>query len=135
MAALRGSDRIIHAGDVGDSSILKTLGEIAPVNAVLGNCDAAADLPGVAETEVLEIGGIIVHVLHDLHQLDLNPRIAGFAAVISGHTHEPKIFHRDGVLYVNPGSAGHRRFSLPISVGLLTILDGRVTAELIELNA
>ena len=133
VAALRGSDRIIHAGDVGDLSILETLAEIAPVTVVLGNCDSAADLPGVAETEVLKIESVLVHVLHDLNLLELDPRVAGFAAVISGHTHDPKIAQRNGVLYVNPGSAGRRRFSLPISVGRLTIKDGMVSAERIEL--
>lgn len=132
-AALAGSDHIIHAGDIGDASILEALRKIAPVSAVLGNCDSTMDLPGVAETEGVEFGGILLYVLHDLGELDLNPRVAGFAAVISGHTHKPRTVEHDGVLYVNPGSAGPRRSDLPASVGLLRIEDGQVHAELIEL--
>jgi len=133
-AALAGSDHIIHAGDIGDESILISLREIAPVTAVFGNCDFTPELLGVAETEVVELGGVLVYVLHELDRLDLNPRVAGFSVVISGHTHKPRIVEQDGVLYVNPGSSGPRRFNLPVSVGFLEIADGKVCAELVELE-
>ncbi|MGB0009210.1 MAG: metallophosphoesterase family protein, partial [Candidatus Sulfotelmatobacter sp.] len=108
--ALRGSDRIIHAGDIGAPEILNQLGTIAPVTAVRGNIDKGVWAQRLPEAEVLEIDGISIYVLHDLAQLDLNPRGAGFSAVISGHTHVPKQEMRNGVLYFNPGSAGPRRF-------------------------
>ena len=133
LAALAGSDHIIHAGDIGDESILTTLREIAPVTAVFGNCDFTAELLGMAETEVADFDGTLVYVLHELDRLDLNPRVAGFSVVVSGHTHKPRIVEHDGVLYVNPGSSGPRRFNLPISVGILTIQDGLARAELMEL--
>jgi len=134
LAALAGSDHIIHAGDIGDESILDDLRKIAPVTAVLGNVDSAIMLPELAETETVEMDGVRIHVLHDLGRLNLNPQVAGVSAVISGHTHEPRIFERAGVLCINPGSAGQRRFSLPVSVGFLRIADGKVSAELLELS-
>jgi putative phosphoesterase len=134
IAALAGSDHIIHAGDIGDESILIALRKIAPVSAVFGNCDLTPDLLGVSETEVVDFEGTLVYVLHELDRLDLNPRASGFSVVISGHTHKPRIVEHDGVLYVNPGSSGPRRFDLPVSVGLLIIEDGKVGAELIELE-
>ena len=134
LAALAGSNHIIHAGDIGDESILEDLRKLAPVTAVLGNVDSTIELPDLAETEIVEMEGIRIYVLHDLGRLDLNPQVAGISAVISGHTHEPRVFRRDGVLYVNPGSAGQRRFSLPVSIGILRIADGEVSAELIELS-
>ena len=106
IAALRGADHIIHAGDVGSPEILEQLAAIAPVTAVRGNIDKAAWSRKLPETEVLELGGISIYVLHDLAQLDLKPQAAGFAAVVSGHSHVPKQDVRDGVLYLNPGSAG-----------------------------
>jgi putative phosphoesterase len=133
LAALAGSDHIIHAGDIGDESVLKALREIAQVTAVYGNCDFTSELLGVAETEVADFDGTLVYVQHELDRLDLNPRVAGFSVVISGHTHKPRIVEHDGVLYVNPGSSGPRRSDLPVSVGLLTIADGQAQAELIEL--
>jgi len=133
MAALAGSDHVIHAGDIGDASILEQLQTIAPVTAVLGNCDSPSDFPNIAETEVIEQGGVLLHILHDVNQLEIDPRAASFAAVISGHTHEPQVSHQQGVIFVNPGSAGPRRFSLPVSVGNLFIDRGAVTAELIPL--
>lgn len=129
--ALRGSDFIIHAGDIGDPRILDELSHLAPVTAVRGNIDKGSSLP---ETQVLEAGGIFVFVLHNLAELDLDPAAAGFHAVVSGHSHRPGWREKDGVLLVNPGSAGPRRFALPIAVGRLRIADGRVTAELIELE-
>jgi len=135
LAALAGVERIVHAGDIGDREVLDALGRVAPVTAVRGNNDRgrwAADIP---ETEVVEVGGVSLYLLHDLHELDLEPRAAGFAAVISGHSHQPRIEERDGVLYLNPGSAGPRRFKLPISLAKLTIRDARVRAELVTLQA
>lgn len=135
LKALAGVERIVHAGDIGDRAVLEALARVAPVTAVRGNNDRgrwAADIP---ETEVVEVGGVSLYLLHDLHELDLEPRVAGFAAVISGHSHQPKIDQRDGVLYLNPGSAGPRRFKLPISLAKLTIQDTRVNAQLVTLQS
>jgi uncharacterized protein len=134
IVALRGSEHIIHAGDVGSPEILEKLSAIAPVTAVQGNVDKGAWSRRLRETEVLELGGISIYVLHDLAQLDLKPKAAGFAAVISGHSHVPKQDTRDGVLYFNPGSAGPRRFKLPVSVGRLILEDGGVRGELLHLQ-
>jgi putative phosphoesterase len=129
---LRGSDRIIHAGDVGSPEILETLAAIAPVTAVRGNVDKAAWARRMPETEVLEVCGISMYVLHDLAALDLKPEAAGFSVVISGHSHVPKQETRAGVLYFNPGSAGPRRFKLPVSVGLVRINQEAIRQEKIE---
>ncbi len=134
IAALRGSEHVIHAGDVGSPEILETLAAIAPVTAVRGNIDKAAWSRKLPETAVLELGGISIYVLHDLARLDLKPRAAGFSAVVSGHTHVPKQETRDGVLYFNPGSAGPRRFKLPVSVGRLMVEDGGLRGELLHLR-
>ena len=134
ISALRGADHIIHAGDVGSPEILEKLSAIAPVTAVLGNVDKSAWSRKLPETEVLELGGVSIYVLHDLALLDLKPKAAGFAAVISGHSHVPKQEVRDGVLYFNPGSAGPRRFKLPVSVGRLIVEDGGVRGELLQLQ-
>lgn len=135
LQALAGVERIVHAGDIGDRTVLEALTRVAPVTAVRGNNDRgrwAADIP---ETEVVEVGGVSLYLLHDLHELDLEPRAAGFAAVISGHSHQPTIDERDGVLYLNPGSAGPRRFKLPISLARLTIVNARVKAQLVTLQS
>jgi putative phosphoesterase len=132
--ALRGSDYIIHAGDVGSPEILEKLFTIAPVTAVRGNVDKEAWSLKLPESEVLELAGISIYVLHDLAQLDLKPKAAGFAAVVSGHSHVPKQEVRDGVLYFNPGSAGPRRFKLPVSVGRLILDAGGVRGELWHLQ-
>jgi putative phosphoesterase len=128
LAALAGVERIVHAGDIGGPDVLAALQRVAPVTAVRGNNDRGAWAAAVAETEVVEIGGLSLYVLHDLHELDLDPRAAGFAAVIAGHSHQPRVEARDGVLYLNPGSAGPRRFTLPISLARLTITHGRIKA-------
>jgi putative phosphoesterase len=134
--ALRGSDHIIHAGDVGAPEILDTLREIAPVTAVRGNVDKGAwAREKLRDSEVLEIAAVSIYVLHDLGQLDLKPQAAGVAVVVSGHSHVPKQEMRDGVLYFNPGSAGPRRFKLPVSIGKLILEDGRVRGELVPLLA
>ncbi|HEY4904405.1 MAG TPA: metallophosphoesterase family protein [Candidatus Sulfotelmatobacter sp.] len=134
LAALRGSERIIHAGDIGSPQILETLAAIAPVTAVRGNIDKETWARELPETEVLEVGGITIYVLHDLAQLDLKPEPAGFDVVISGHSHVAKSEMRNGVLFFNPGSAGPRRFKLPVSVGKLTVENSHVRAEIVELN-
>jgi uncharacterized protein len=134
VAALAGVERIVHAGDIGDRAVLEALGRLAPVTAVRGNNDRGAWARDIPETEVLEIGGATLYVLHDLHELDLDPRAAGYAAVIAGHSHQPRQEERDGVLYFNPGSAGPRRFRLPVSVGRLAIRRGRVTGSLTTLT-
>ncbi|HEY7402965.1 MAG TPA: metallophosphoesterase family protein [Candidatus Angelobacter sp.] len=121
LALLRGSEHIIHAGDIGSPDIVPALKKIAPVTAIRGNVDTQAWARHFAETEVVELAGFHIYIIHDLNALDLNPRAAGFAAVISGHSHQPKQESKDGVLYFNPGSAGPRRFKLPISLGRLEI--------------
>jgi len=121
LAVLKGSDYIIHAGDVGSPEIIGQLAEIAPVTAVRGNVDMEAWARKLPESNVLEVRGVSLYVLHDLAQLDLNAAAAGFAAVISGHSHKPGHELRDGVLYLNPGSAGPRRFKLPVTVARLHV--------------
>jgi putative phosphoesterase len=134
LEALRGSAHIIHAGDVGAPEILERLSAIAPVTAVRGNVDKGTLGRNLPESNGLEIGGIAIYALHDLAKLDLKPKAAGFSVVVSGHTHVPKQETRDGVLYFNPGSAGPRRFKLPVSLGKLTIHDGSVRGELVQLE-
>ena len=131
--ALRGSDLIVHAGDVGAPAVLEALRELAPVTAVRGNNDRGEWAAGLAESEAVEVAGRWLFVLHDLHELDLDPAAGGFAAVIAGHSHKPKIEEKKGVLFVNPGSAGPRRFSLPIAVARLHIGRGGIQAETVLL--
>lgn len=133
VAVLQGSDLIIHAGDLGDQKILDKLKEIAPVTAVRGNIDREAWARKLPATNRLEVDGVSIYVLHSLQELDLKPEAAGFAAVISGHSHVPKQEMKNGVLYFNPGSAGPRRFLLPISVGRLIVRDATIAGEIIEL--
>ena len=132
--ALEGTDVIIHAGDIDTPDIIDALKKIAPVFPVRGNMDRPPDGVGLPKYEIVEMDGISIYVLHDLYQLDLDPAAAGFKVVVSGHSHRPKIKYKDGVLYINPGSAGPRRFKLPISVGMLEIQDGRITPRIIELH-
>jgi putative phosphoesterase len=133
VTALAGSDQIIHAGDIGDPSILKTLAEIAPLTAVRGNVDKAPWARSLPAIDVLETEGVSIYVLHDLQGLDLKPEAAGYAAVVYGHSHIPRQEIKNGVLYFNPGSAGPRRFKLPVSVGRLFLSNGRLRGELREL--
>ena len=135
VAALVGSDLIIHSGDVGSLSVLEGLRSIAPVVAIRGNIDKGAWAAGLKASEVVEVGEATLYVLHDLNELDLDPVIAGFHAVIAGHSHRPAIEMRSGVLYVNPGSAGPRRFSLPITLARLEVVGVDISARLIELRA
>jgi len=133
-AFLRGSDFIVHAGDIGHVSVLHELAALAPVTAVRGNNDREPWAVSVRETEVLEVGDVLVYVLHDLAQLDIDPAAAGFRVVVSGHSHRPAVEERDGVLYVNPGSSGPRRFKLPVAVAELHITGVAVEARLVELD-
>jgi uncharacterized protein len=135
VAALAGVSHILHAGDVGSAAVLEALARVAPVTAVRGNNDHGPWAAALPETTVVELGGLSFYLLHDLHQLDLDPRAAGFAAVVTGHSHRPASDEKDGVLYFNPGSAGPRRFRLPVAVGRFTIDDrGRLTATIQELE-
>jgi putative phosphoesterase len=131
---LRGSDFIVHAGDIGTPGILAQLAELAPVTAVRGNNDNGAWASALRITEALEVGSALIYVIHDLAELDIDPAAGGFHAVIAGHSHRPASDVREGVLFCNPGSAGPRRFKLPVSVGRLLIAGASVTAELFELN-
>jgi putative phosphoesterase len=128
--ALRGSDMIVHAGDVGSPAVLRGLEELAPVIAVRGNNDHGPWAEKLRVTDVVELAGASLYVIHDVKELDLDPRAAGLAVVISGHSHRPLSEMRDGVLFFNPGSAGPRRFRLPISVGHLVIRGPRVVGDL-----
>lgn len=134
IAALKDSELIIHAGDVGDPGILERLRAIAPTFAVRGNVDTAPWATALPLTEVVQTAGVQMYVLHNLANLDLDPKAAGFAAVISGHTHRPIAEHRNGVLYLNPGSAGPRRFTLPIAVAMIDVTGTRLSHEIIELH-
>ena len=133
LTALAGSDHILHAGDIGNPDILDRLRQIAPVTAIRGNTDThgpCADLPA---TEAIELAGHLFYLVHSLDDLDLNPAAASISAVITGHTHKPKIDWQDGVLYLNPGSAGPRRFSLPITLARITITPTQITPEILPL--
>ena len=132
--ALQGVELIIHAGDIGNPKVLANLSRLAPVHAVRGNTDRAgwaADLP---LTLVVEVGGVLLYVLHELFTLDLDPAAAGFASVIYGHSHSPHLERKDGVLFLNPGSAGPRRFTLPVSLARLKVNHASIQAELVELK-
>jgi uncharacterized protein len=134
VAALRGSDMIIHAGDVGNPDVIKALEDVAPTFAVRGNIDKgtwAADLP---MTELVEVGEQVFYVLHEISQLDFDPAEAGFAAVVFGHSHQPLIETRQGVLFLNPGSAGPRRFKLPIAVARIAVSGRYMHPEILELQ-
>lgn len=134
VAFLRGCDHIVHAGDIGDERILAELSRLAPVVAMRGNNDHGAWAEALAETEVVRFGEVVVRVIHDLAQLAPDPRAAGVRVVVSGHSHKPSVERRDGVLHVNPGSAGRRRFKLPVSMAELIIGGSSVSARLVELD-
>jgi putative phosphoesterase len=131
--ALAGSDHILHAGDIGGPDVLAALGSIAPLTAVRGNNDHAPWAHGVPETAVARIDGVSIYLLHDLALLDVDPARTGHRVVVSGHSHRPKHEVRDGVHYVNPGSAGPRRFKLPITVGRMDVAAGAVSVSIIDL--
>jgi uncharacterized protein len=133
VAALRGVEHILHAGDVGDMAILDALREIAPVTAIRGNVDVSGACAELPATDVVELGGRLFYLVHSVHDLDINPVAAGVAMVVSGHSHKASVQMRDGVIYFNPGSAGPRRFSLPVTVGFVTAEHG-VEASVMELK-
>ncbi len=133
VAALQGSDFIVHGGDIGDVGILDALAAIAPLTVVRGNNDREAWANAIPESAFLKVGDVYVYAIHDLSQIDIDPVGAGVRVVISGHSHKPKIEERDGVLYVNPGSAGPRRFKLPIAVAELIVDGDTVSARIVEL--
>ena len=132
-ALLRGSDFIIHAGDICDPAILEALAAIAPVTAVRGNCDQGPWAKPLRETELLRLGEVLICVIHDLARLEPDPGARGIRVVVSGHSHQPMVEERGGVLFVNPGSAGPRRFKLPIALGELAVAGSRVSARILEL--
>lgn len=134
LAFLRGSDFIVHAGDIGHATVLDELRRLAPLTAVRGNNDKGPWARAIAETDVLQVGAVVIYVLHDLAELDIDPAAAGFRVVVSGHSHHPRIEERDGVLYVNPGSSGPRRFKLPIAVAELRVAGSSVKARIAELE-
>jgi len=130
LQALAGVEHIIHAGDIGTPDVIETLRNIAPVNAVRGNNDKGAWAAEFPPWIALELGGVGIHVLHDVNELDVDPAAAGFRVIIAGHSHKPQVTEREGILFVNPGSAGPRRFSLPVTVGYLTVTGGNASAEI-----
>jgi len=132
-AFLRGSDYIVHGGDICDPGILEELASLAPLTAVRGNNDRGPWAKRLRETEFLQVGKVFVYVIHDLAQLDIEPNVAGVHVVVSGHSHKPLVEDRNGVMYVNPGSSGPRRFKLPIAVGELLIGGRSVSARIVEL--
>ena len=132
--AFSGVDLILHAGDIGTTEVMEELRSIAPIMAVRGNNDKGTWANAIPETEVVQIGSVRIYMLHDLKGIDLNPAARGFQVVISGHSHRPSIETRDAVLFLNPGSAGPRRFKLPISVARLTVDGSAVNGEIIDLS-
>ncbi len=133
VTALRGSDLIIHAGDIGNADIIDRLSAIAPTVAVRGNTDTGTWAAALPATEIVEAGALLFYVLHNLAELDLDPPSAGFAAVVFGHSHKASIETRHGVLYLNPGAAGPKRFMLPVSVARVVVSGRELRPEIIEL--
>lgn len=131
--ALRGADHILHAGDVGDQAILDALRKIAPVTAIRGNVDVAGPCAELPKTEMVELGGRYFYLVHSLADLDVNPVAAGVHTVISGHSHRPEIAAREGVLYLNPGSAGPRRFRLPVTFAWIILKGREMLPEIVRL--
>lgn len=134
LAALRGSDFIVHAGDIGTPEVLEALSALAPVTAVRGNNDRGAWAAALPETAQLEVGGARIFVLHDIAELAIDPAAAGFRVVVAGHSHRPRCVEENGVWFINPGSAGPRRFRLPIAAARLQVRDAQVAPQLFELN-
>jgi uncharacterized protein len=134
LKALQGAEQILHAGDVGDPAILDALRAIAPATAIRGNIDEDGPCGHLPPTELVELSGRSIYMLHDVKKLDLNPEAAGIAAVISGHSHKPLVEWRRGVLFLNPGSAGPRRFELPVTLAWLKIDANAVSAQIVHLD-
>ena len=131
---LAGCDHILHAGDVGDDEVLERLRQIAPVVAVRGNMDYGSWSNALPVTEMVEIGTILFYILHDLYHLDLDPAAAGIHVVVSGHTHRPELIRQDGVFFLNPGSAGHRRHNYPVSMAIVGIEDGQIDTRIVKID-
>lgn len=134
LAFLQGCDHIIHAGDICDPSVLHSLSRLAPLTAVRGNNDKGSWASALAETELVQLGDAYIYVIHDLAHFDIDPAAAGVHVVVSGHSHQPNVEDRDGILFVNPGSAGPRRFKLPITVAELSISGAMVSARIVGLE-
>jgi putative phosphoesterase len=134
LEALQGSDLIIHAGDVGKLEVLRALERISPVIAVRGNMDRGEGLSELPLTQLVQVGKVTIYVLHDLQRLDIVPKVAGVSLVISGHTHQPKEEYRDGVYFLNPGSAGPRRFSKPVCLAVVEVDGNELKGRLIRLE-
>src|SRR5215204_3555518 len=130
---LAGADHIIHAGDIGSPEVIEGLRRIAPTTALRGNIDAGAWAKHYPDTEIVVLGGRALYVLHDLKEIRLDPAASGFDVVVSGHSHRPKIETKNGVLYINPGSAGPRRFKLPIALAILALSDGALLPRILEI--
>ena len=133
-AFLRGCDHIVHGGDIGHAGILDELAALAPVTAVRGNNDVGPWASGLRDTELVRLGDLCLYAIHDLTELDIEPAAAGVRVVVSGHSHKPMVIERDGVLFVNPGSAGPRRFRLPIAVAELIVRRDAVSPRIVELD-
>lgn len=133
-AALAGAEHILHAGDVGDARILDQLRQIAPVTAIRGNVDVHGECSLLPPTEAVEVGGKLFYLVHSVHDIDIDPIAAQVDVVVSGHSHNPGIEHKNGVMYLNPGSAGPRRFKLPVSVALVRIDENGADARIVELQ-
>ena len=133
LTALTGVDHILHAGDVGISAILDSLREVAPLTAIRGNVDTYGPCAQLPATEFVELGGRLFHLVHSVHDLEINPADAGVHVVVSGHSHKHAIDRHKGVLYLNPGSAGPRRFSLPVTLALVEVHQGNVSPRIVEL--
>ena len=133
LEALSGVEWILHAGDVGVEGVLEGLRGVAPVTAIRGNVDTAGVCGELPETEAVELAGKLFYLVHSVHDLDINPRAAQVDVVVSGHSHQPGIEVREGVMYLNPGSAGPKRFSLPTTVALVEITDGKIEARIVPL--
>jgi uncharacterized protein len=134
LVALAEAEHILHAGDVGNIGILDELRKIAPVTAIRGNVDVYGECAELPATEMVDLGGRFFYLVHSVHDLDIDPKAAGVDVVVSGHSHKPLVEKKKGVVYLNPGSAGPRRFSLPVSVALVTVGDGGVEARLVGLQ-
>jgi uncharacterized protein len=133
VAALTGVEHILHAGDVGDIAILEALRAVAPVTAIRGNVDVSGACAQLPATDVVELGGKLFYLVHSVHDLDINPAVAGVSVVVSGHSHQSSVKTREDVLYFNPGSAGPKRFSLPVTLGFITVEDN-IEASILELT-